>query len=135
MRPIDKSIKNIISKLNELGFITKYSCSGLFSEHKSIDYPFMESGYILFSENLTSDKINQIIVASKKAKLEIEKPGTKIYYNTYVKGIYQNIYVDQRVVIRNTPSPNIVKMEENDIFIKNKWKKFIKEIISQETKK
>lgn len=62
---VDTSIASLVRLLNQLGFRTVYSCSGLWREHKNIDpavNKLLVDGYICLSlEFLNSNQIEKII--------------------------------------------------------------------------
>lgn len=68
---VDTSIAPLVSLLNQLGFRTVYSCSGLWREHKDIDSTvgkLLVDGYIWFSlESLNSNQIEKIIQSAATA--------------------------------------------------------------------
>jgi len=67
--PIDKSIARHIKILNENGFRTDNSCSGILSEHKDKEgFPYVY-GYISFATWKVSDKYKRIIQAAENSGL------------------------------------------------------------------
>lgn len=100
---IDVSIVDIIKSLNEWGYKTKYSCSGIQKEHKGSEC----SGYISFEiDHFTTEE--ELRKAGFASRMFIEKI-THINQATRVHLLIRNPY-------------------EKDRQIKKGWRQFMKEI-------
>lgn len=79
---IDVSIADFIQALNEQGFKTLSSCSGLAKEHTKLDIPYRLNGYVSFVPN---EKIKEVKKAGKKRDLLVKeeevylKPAISLY--------------------------------------------------------
>lgn len=108
--PIDVFIVELIKALNERGFLTKFSCSGVKSEHEKEPY----SGYIMFGE-LTEKQMQQMKKLAFKHGFFV-----MLKEKTQVEGM-KIIHRDKQFLIYNE--------EENDEAIKNKWQCFYEDVL------
>lgn len=85
---IDKSIVCHINKLNELGYKTEFSCSGLDRDHTMPN--FSTGAYISFDRSIGLEKERDIFECS--IALGIEFNRSPIIFSGLVVAIYFNIY-------------------------------------------
>ena len=87
MRPIDRGIVGLITKLNNAGYKTVASCSGMREDHPR--GPRLLEGYISFAkEDLTTEQQEKIKTVAKAVGLRVwESPlGWKEYVGTSYRG-------------------------------------------------
>jgi len=87
MRPIDRGIVGLITKLNNAGYKTVASCSGMREDHPR--GPRLLEGYISFSKkDLTTEQQEKIKTVAKAVGLRVwESPlGWKEYVGTSYRG-------------------------------------------------
>lgn len=68
---IDRGIASLIVNLNEAGYTTHTSCSGIKADHPR--GPRNLEGYISFSKDLSVEQQEKIMVAAKKAKMQVSQ--------------------------------------------------------------
>lgn len=105
---IDKSLVFVIKRLNELGYKTKYCCSGIRSEHKSN----VKEGYIMFECDDKNTR-RDVRKAAFKTRMLVEVTKEITYKD-------KTMNKSEKITIRNE--------QKYDWQTKRKWKKFLKEI-------
>lgn len=111
---VDKGLRNLVSRLNEAGYITTGSCSGLTADHRVAP----QHSYIWFVKT-DKKRLEDIVKAAEIADLLVTYHGTVTFSDDQGKIEYEMIEVR---------SPRRPKSDEE---IRNGWRLFERSIFGE----